>query len=94
MSNKATHPHVPHLPPRSPSWNILHGISRCSYETDVNGLIGYAVGRDLEKHLGCIFMETSTKQPFSVDKAFYSAVREIRKYNKVCLVCILRESEI
>ena len=36
---------------------------------------------DLAKHLGCIFTETSTKQPFSVDQAPYSAVPEIRKYN-------------
>lgn len=40
-------------------------------------------GRDLAKHLGCIFMETSAKQPINVDEAFYSVVREIRKYNKV-----------
>jgi hypothetical protein len=51
----------------------------------INGLICDAEGRDLAKHLGCIFMETSTKQSSSVDQAFYSAVREIRKYNKVCL---------
>lgn len=29
-------------------------------------------------------METSAKQPINVDEAFYSVVREIRKYNKVC----------
>lgn len=28
-------------------------------------------------------METSAKQPINVDEAFYSVVREIRKYNKV-----------
>ena len=33
----------------------------------------------------CIFMEKSTKQPSSVDQAFDSAVRKIRKYDKVCL---------
>ena len=51
----------------------------------MNGLIDDAEGRDLAKYPGCMFMETSTKHPFSVDQAFYSAVREIRKYNKVCL---------
>jgi len=45
-------------------------------------------GRDLAKHLGCIFMETSAKQPINVDEAFYSVVREIRKYNKVCLFAL------
>jgi len=39
-------------------------------------------GRDLAKHLGCVFMETSAKQSINVDEAFYSVVREIRKYNK------------
>jgi len=31
-------------------------------------------------------METSAKQPINVDEAFYSVVREIRKYNKVCFL--------
>jgi len=44
--------------------------------------VGMNEGRDLAKHLGCIFMETSAKQPINVDEAFYSVVREIRKYNK------------
>lgn len=48
----------------------------------------HAEGRDLAKHLGCIFMETSAKQPINVDEAFYSVVREIRKYNKVCLFAL------
>jgi len=39
-------------------------------------------GRDLAKHLGCRFMETSAKQPINVDESFFDIVREIRKYNK------------
>jgi hypothetical protein len=40
-------------------------------------------GRDLAKHFGCRFIETSAKQRINVDEAFSQLVREIRKYNKV-----------
>ena len=40
-------------------------------------------GRDLAKHFGCRFIETSAKQRINVDEAFSNLVREIRKYNKV-----------
>ena len=43
-------------------------------------------GRDLAKHFGCKFIETSAKQRINVDEAFTNLVREIRKYNKVRLV--------
>jgi hypothetical protein len=46
-------------------------------------------GRDLAKHFGCKFIETSAKQRINVDEAFTNLVREIRKYNKVC--CTLLE---
>lgn len=42
-----------------------------------------AEGRDLAKHFGCKFIETSAKQRINVDEAFHNLVREIRKYNKV-----------
>jgi small GTP-binding protein len=42
-----------------------------------------AEGRDLAKHFGCKFIETSAKQRINVDEAFSNLVREIRKYNKV-----------
>ena len=42
-----------------------------------------AEGRDLAKHFGCRFIETSAKQRINVDEAFSNLVREIRKYNKV-----------
>jgi len=41
-------------------------------------------GRDLARHFGCKFIETSAKQRINVDEAFTNLVREIRKYNKVC----------
>jgi GTPase KRas protein len=45
----------------------------------------HAEGRDLAKHFGCRFIETSAKQRINVDEAFSNLVREIRKYNKVRL---------
>lgn len=45
--------------------------------------LGLAEGRDLAKHFGCKFIETSAKQRINVDEAFTNLVREIRKYNKV-----------
>jgi Fe2+ transport system protein B len=42
-----------------------------------------AEGRELAKHFGCPFIETSAKQRLNVDEAFSNLVREIRKYNKV-----------
>ena len=50
-------------------------FSDCYYHT--------TEGRDLAKHLGCRFIETSAKQRINVDEAFSNLVREIRKYNKV-----------
>jgi GTPase KRas protein len=44
-----------------------------------------AEGRDLAKHFGCKFIETSAKQRINVDEAFSNLVREIRKHNKVCV---------
>ena len=40
-------------------------------------------GRDLAKHFGCKFIETSAKMRINVDEAFSNLVREIRRYNKV-----------
>lgn len=49
-------------------------------------------GRDLAKHFGCRFIETSAKQRINVDEAFFQLVREIRKYNKVCSLFELARS--
>ena len=46
-----------------------------------------AEGRDLAKQIGCPFIETSAKQRLNVDESFSTLVREIRKFNKVCLKC-------
>lgn len=42
-----------------------------------------AEGRDLAKHFGCRFIETSAKQRINVDEAFLSLVHEIQQYNDV-----------
>jgi len=44
--------------------------------------VGMNEGRDLARHFGCKFIETSAKQRINVDEAFSNLVREIRKYNK------------
>ncbi|KAJ3926590.1 MAG: ras protein [Lentinula lateritia] len=44
--------------------------------------VGMNEGRDLAKHFGCKFVETSAKVRINVDQAFQDLVREIRKYNK------------
>jgi len=58
---------------------ILVG-NKCDLEYERQ--VGMNEGRDLAKHLGCRFMETSAKQPINVDESFFDIVREIRKYNK------------
>ncbi|GAW09959.1 ras protein [Lentinula edodes] len=44
--------------------------------------VGMNEGRDLARHFGCKFVETSAKVRINVDQAFQDLVREIRKYNK------------
>ncbi|KAJ3860111.1 ras protein [Lentinula novae-zelandiae] len=44
--------------------------------------VGMNEGRDLAKHFGCKFVETSAKVRINVDQAFQDLVREIRKYNR------------
>ena len=62
----------------------LHRKFRLTYLTPIT--LGHpAEGRDLAKHFGCRFIETSAKQRINVDEAFSQLVREIRKYNKVRL---------
>lgn len=39
-------------------------------------------GSDLARGFNCPFMETSAKKRTNVDEAFFTLVREIRKYNK------------
>ena len=48
----------------------------------------FTEGREVAKRLGCGFVETSAKHPATIDEAFYSIVREIRKYDKVVFFSI------
>ncbi|EJF64497.1 ras protein [Dichomitus squalens LYAD-421 SS1] len=57
---------------------VVANKSDLEYERQV----GMNEGRDLAKHFGCKFIETSAKQRINVDEAFHQLVREIRKYNK------------
>lgn len=57
-----------------------HGFERLE---NANRIVLRTEGKDLAKHFGCRFIETSAKQRINVDEAFGNLVREIRKYNKV-----------
>jgi GTPase KRas protein len=44
--------------------------------------VGNSEGRELARHLGCKFIETSAKLRLNVDEAFATLVREVRKFNR------------
>jgi len=62
------------------SFPVILIANKCDLEYERQ--VGMNEGRDLAKHLGCRFIETSAKQRINVDEAFSNLVREIRKYNK------------
>jgi len=62
---------------------LLHSFAHKSGIASLISRLHDAEGRDLAKHFGCRFIETSAKQRINVDEAFSNLVREIRKYNKV-----------
>ena len=70
---------------RAPGWNERWERlqAACSFISAYILLLFTTEGRDLAKHFGCKFIETSAKQRINVDEAFSNLVREIRKYNKV-----------
>ena len=56
----------------------------CSSFPDLYRLVTvFPEGRDLARHFGCKFIETSAKVRHNVDESFSGLVREIRRYNKV-----------
>ncbi|GAA5821241.1 hypothetical protein JCM11251_004527 [Rhodosporidiobolus azoricus] len=59
---------------------VIVVANKCDLEYERQ--VGSHEGRDLAKHFGCQFIETSAKQRLNVDEAFFNLVREIRKYNK------------
>ncbi|OBZ72409.1 Ras-like protein [Grifola frondosa] len=61
---------------------VVANKSDLEYERQVGMNVLPSEGRDLAKHFGCRFIETSAKQRINVDEAFSQLVREIRKYNK------------
>ncbi|KAI0703809.1 ras family-domain-containing protein [Cytidiella melzeri] len=54
--------------------------NKCDLEYDRQ--VGMNEGRDLAKHFGCKFIETSAKERINIDEAFASVVREIKRYDK------------
>ncbi|KAF7317868.1 Ras-like protein [Mycena kentingensis (nom. inval.)] len=61
------------------SFPVIVVANKCDLEYERQ--VGMNEGRDLAKHFGCKFIETSAKQRINVDEAFTNLVREIRKYN-------------
>lgn len=66
--------------------------STLSYPLESAGDNHLPEGRDLAKHFGCEFIETSAKHRLNVDEAFSNIVRFIRRYNKVCYHGIREDS--
>ncbi|KAI0648923.1 P-loop containing nucleoside triphosphate hydrolase protein [Trametes meyenii] len=62
------------------SFPVIVVANKCDLEYERQ--VGMNEGRDLAKHFGCKFIETSAKNRINVDEAFSQLVREIRKYNK------------
>jgi len=59
---------------------IIIVANKCDLEGE--RVVSTQEGRDLAKQCGCKFIETSAKQKINVDEAFFSLVREIRRFNK------------
>lgn len=62
------------------SFPVIVVANKCDLEYERQ--VGSHEGRELAKHFGCRFIETSAKQRINVDEAFSNLVREIRRYNK------------
>jgi len=62
------------------SFPVVVVANKCDLEYERQ--VGMNEGRDLAKHFGCKFIETSAKMRINVDEAFIILVREIRRYNK------------
>lgn len=64
----------------SDSFPTLIAANKCDLESE--RVVSVAEGRELAKTFGCKFLETSAKARINVDEAFYTLVREIRRYQK------------
>jgi len=62
------------------SWPMVIVGNKCDLEYERQ--VGMNEGRDLAKHFGCKFLETSAKDRINVDAAFHDLVRDIRDFNK------------
>jgi GTPase KRas protein len=59
---------------------VIIVANKCDLEYERQ--VGVNEGRDLARHFGCRFIETSAKVRHNVDESFSGLVREIRRYNK------------
>jgi GTPase KRas len=65
-----------------------NGMFKVSQLSQVNDKFS-PEGRDLARHFGCKFIETSAKLRHNVDESFADLVREIRRYNRVGFTNVL-----
>jgi GTPase KRas protein len=56
--------------------------NHCSVWMSMHKQHTWTEGRDLAKQFGCKYIETSAKLKINVDEAFFTLVREIRKFDK------------
>ncbi|KAI3633376.1 hypothetical protein MIR68_006468 [Amoeboaphelidium protococcarum] len=59
---------------------IIIVANKCDLENERQ--VSSQEGRDLAKKFQCKFIESSAKSKINVDEAFFSLVREIRRFNK------------
>ncbi|KAF9237640.1 P-loop containing nucleoside triphosphate hydrolase protein [Melanogaster broomeanus] len=62
------------------SFPVILVANKCDLEYERQ--VSKQEGRDLAKHFGCQFIETSARVAINVDDAFNNLVREIRKYDQ------------
>ncbi|GAC97298.1 hypothetical protein PHSY_004883 [Pseudozyma hubeiensis SY62] len=74
------------------SFPVIVVANKCDLEYERQ--VGSHEGRELAKHFGCRFIETSAKQRINVDEAFSNLVREIRSIRFLFSNLITKRSEL
>ena len=70
-------------------WPIILVGNKCHLEDERQ--VSKLEGQGLSRLLGCPFLEVSAKTRINIDDAFFTLVREIRRFNKVSTAAISTE---